>query len=355
MARTLEDTAKYLIRILRRANSAGTQLADVLIDIRDEGILRIYRAIRTGRSEQEVLALARAYLQGEGARINEVILELSVIGAEEQVDTTINFIASLADVPSASLNSPRISKSWVAEVFRRPLPQQKISVNDMVDSSKLNLRQRIVGIVRDAFFRGLTVAEIARIFRDTAEETIDDAALERNAQALARTSISTVSNQARSDTMKANDDVVDRIMFVATLDHRTSDICMVTDGEVWKVDDPKALIPPLHVNCRSTVVPILEGESVAQVRRELDRPSVVPKSQEQLERQGLTTRTGKVRKPSRTDRSPLRGKVETKYQVYEDWLKGQPQYYQREILGNKAFERFRDTGSLRQALNVATL
>lgn len=355
MARTLEDVVKHLIRIIRTGGSAGRILGDLMLRLRDDVINQIVRAIRNGAPIQDIITLARAGANDFREQAENAVYAQAIEAAEKQVRSSRGFLALLSERSLATINTVRITTAWVTRVFSRPMPDSKVSVFDLVESSTLNIRQRIVGITRDAYFRGTTTQEIARIFRDSADDTITDSSVRRNAEAIARSAISTVANQARLDTFQANGDLVTRILFMATLDHRTSDICMVTDGKVWRADDPKALIPPLHVNCRSTVVPILKGETVQSVKDTLSRPSVIPKSQEQLERQGLTTRTGRVRKPSRTDRSPLTGKVVAEYVNYEQWLKTQPKYYQREILGKSAYERFQETGSLRRALGVATL
>lgn len=49
--------------------------------------------------------------------------------------------------------------------------------------------------------------------------------------------------------------------FLATLDHRTSEICQEMDNKIFKVKDgiPGESIPPLHPNCRSTIVPYFKG------------------------------------------------------------------------------------------------
>jgi SPP1 gp7 family putative phage head morphogenesis protein len=50
--------------------------------------------------------------------------------------------------------------------------------------------------------------------------------------------------------------------FSAILDDRISDICESLDGQVYPVDDPiwSTITPPLHENCRSTIVPIYKDD-----------------------------------------------------------------------------------------------
>jgi SPP1 gp7 family putative phage head morphogenesis protein len=54
--------------------------------------------------------------------------------------------------------------------------------------------------------------------------------------------------------------VVEKYEFLAAIDSRTSKLCRNQDGKVYKLKS--AVVgknyPPLHPNCRSTVIPVLE-------------------------------------------------------------------------------------------------
>lgn len=51
---------------------------------------------------------------------------------------------------------------------------------------------------------------------------------------------------------------IEKFQFLATLDKRTSLFCQETDGKIFKVSEaqPGENVPPLHPNCRSTIVPV---------------------------------------------------------------------------------------------------
>lgn len=53
----------------------------------------------------------------------------------------------------------------------------------------------------------------------------------------------------------------EKFRFLATLDSRTSEICQEMDGKIFDVKDgmPGDNVPPLHPNCRSTIVPYFKG------------------------------------------------------------------------------------------------
>jgi hypothetical protein len=101
------------------------------------------------------------------------------------------------------------------------------------------------------------------------------------------------------------------------------------------------------------VVPILKGEKLESVLDQLKRPAVEVKSVQELEEKGLRTKGGKVRKPSKTDRSPLKGVRKQRYMTYETWLKSQPAAYQKAILGKSAYSRFQSSGNLSSSLGYA--
>jgi len=140
----------------------------------------------------------------------------------------------------------------------------------------------------------------------------------RNAEAVVRTSITGVAAQANMETLAAQDpEVTDTYMYVATLDDRTSDICMALDGQIFPYKDGPQ--PPQHINCRSSITPVVNWEKMG------------------------------VKVPAEVQdafRAASGGPV--KYRDYQAWLKDQPAATQNRILGPSRAELFRqDKVSLR--------
>lgn len=132
----------------------------------------------------------------------------------------------------------------------------------------------------------------------------------REAEAVVRTAVNHISNTAHMRTYRENADVVTKVQFVATLDSRTSDICIANDGKTWDVDDDTIPRPPLHYNCRSTLVPIVDWEGLG-----IEPPPEGTRA----------SRGGQV--PASTD--------------YEGWLKTQDEAVQVDVLGKAKTARFR--------------
>jgi hypothetical protein len=115
--------------------------------------------------------------------------------------------------------------------------------------------------------------EIARMLRGTRAANYSDGLLaidRRGAQAVARTAIGAYASAARNLVYEANDDLIDHLEWVSTLDTRTSDICIDRDGLAFTKDgefidsDVEWLGFPgeAHWNCRSTSIPVLNRQLV---------------------------------------------------------------------------------------------
>ena len=84
------------------------------------------------------------------------------------------------------------------------------------------------------------------------------------AEALVRSSVAAVNNEALIKTYEANGDLFNGYQWLATLDSRTSDICKARSGLTWDMDFKPIghgigwTAPPAHFNCRSTVIGVLK-------------------------------------------------------------------------------------------------
>ena len=77
-------------------------------------------------------------------------------------------------------------------------------------------------------------------------------------QRLIRTESARVISSAQ-EKIYAESNVVKYLIYTATLDFRTSEICRSRDGKKWRIDDPNRPVIPAHPNCRSCWIPAIEG------------------------------------------------------------------------------------------------
>lgn len=176
-------------------------------------------------------------------------------------------------------------------------------------------RTRVVNAIRQGFFEGQTNSEIVKAIRGTKALQYKDGILattDRNASAIVRTAVQHVATQARMETLKENSDVVQAVEWVSTLDSRTTPTCKSLDGKRFKIDEGPR--PPIHINCRSTVVPItrfsdLFGKDATRASKGADGAKQVDASLS-----------------------------------YYEWLKSQPASFQDAALGKTRAQLFRDGG-----------
>ncbi len=347
MARSLDSTAKHLIKILRQGGVAANTLTDIFLTGRDEILKRIIKHAKTHASQAQLEALVHKSVNELRKVSADSLLSSGKAAGSYQAASSAEYLSVLGVTDPAVY---KVTEKFIKKVFKIPFPDQNVSVDDLLTGTMANLDMHIVNATRQAIVSGDTIAATSKVLRE-ASGMLGDPTLRRKAHALARTAISQTANATRYATFDGADEVAG-VLYTATLDHRTSNVCKLLDGQYFP-DKSQATVPPVHVSCRSTLVPVLKGEKLSDVKDQLQRPAVEIKSVAALKEKGLHTRNNRVRKPSSTSRSPLKGVSKKKYVTYEQWLKQQPVAYQREILGPKAYNKLKTTGSLRSALGVA--
>ncbi|ENR2979763.1 minor capsid protein [Acinetobacter nosocomialis] len=117
-------------------------------------------------------------------------------------------------------------------------------------------RQRVEQVIRDGLSKDQTNQQIIQRIKGRKALNYQDGLLDQSRSQIAtmvRTARSHVSNVALNETYTAIG--VEYVKFIATLDSRTSKICMGYSDKVYKKDEPHP-VPPLHPNCRSILIPV---------------------------------------------------------------------------------------------------
>jgi hypothetical protein len=186
------------------------------------------------------------------------------------------------------------------------------------------LMRRFSDQMRMGVLRGESIDELVRRVRGTKAKNFQDGimnASRREAQALVRTSVNAIANNARVATYQANDDVIRGIQHLSTLDGRTTEICIAMSGACWNLDgDPLPESPvqepyrplPYHWGERSTHIPILRplGQLLRVGGRRARALDAMPKSTQ----------------------ASMDGQVAEDLN-YESWLRTKPEIFQKEVLG----------------------
>lgn len=202
-------------------------------------------------------------------------------------------------------------------VFSRPF--ENALFDQHVRSFGAQRTRLIEGALRMGYAEGQSIPEIARRIRGTRAAGYSDGLLEgsrRSIETLVRTSLTHTTAIARERTYQANNDLIKGVQIVATLDSRTTLICMNQDGRVYPIGEGPR--PPFHWGCRTTTVPVVK--SWRELGVDLDEA------------------------PQGT-RASMDGQVGEKV-TYSAWLKRQSEERQREILGARRYEMYKSGTSI---------
>ena len=194
--------------------------------------------------------------------------------------------------------------------------------------------RRVTSGVRLGVIEGQTNNEIVgRIWGQISQdfEGGEAAISRRNLRSLVQTYTNHYSTAARQAVYAENDDIVESIQYVATLDSRTTPICRSLDGERFPPDEGPR--PPQHFNCRSTTVPILVGEGEISGRRPAIRPAT---AEEQARMRRMPTAERRAFLRSQGIVSQVNAST-----TYQTWLGRQPASVQDAILGPSRGALFR--------------
>jgi len=248
------------------------------------------------------------------------------------LETALPTVATLRGLVTNHPFEGRVLKSWardiaVADVNRI---ESQILIGMIQGESSQRIARRIVGTTAKKGVDGIT--QLTR----------------NNAQAITRTAINSLAGAARSEFYKENQDLYESELYVATLDNRTTLVCAGNDGKKFEIG--KGPVPPLHFNCRSLRVPVIDGKVLGE------RPAK-PFNEKQFvgeynKANGLSAKNratlpkghkGSYDEYKRKRVRELTGQVPAKTS-YQDWLTKQSNSFQDDTLGKTKAQLFRKGG-----------
>ena len=200
--------------------------------------------------------------------------------------------------------------------------------------------KRITDQIKIGMVQGQTSTEIARRVVGTASLKGRDGVTEitrHNATSITRTAINHIANASKREFYKANDDVFEEELYVATLDGRTTAICMSLDGNTYPVG--VGPIPPLHFNCRSVRVGIIDGQVLGERPFKASTEKILINEYSAQKGIKATSRNslpfghkGSYDEFSRRRVREMTGQVPAKVS-YQEWIGRQSNTFQDDVLG----------------------
>lgn len=297
-----------------------------------EATLSAIRAIRLKAWDQ----VTETWLQDlQDLATNEPILMAGVVKTVAPVilDTVLPSAGLLKNIVTSSPFEGRTLKEWASSVAAEDIRriENQVRVGMVQGESSAAIARRVVGT---ANLRGVDgVTQITR----------------RNAEAITRTAVNHIANQARAEFLNANSDLFEEEQYVATLDSRTTPVCRSNDGKRFPVG--KGPRPPLHFNCRSLRVPVIDGDALGmrpakpvtekQLLREFSQQKGFPAPKKRADLpHGTKTAYDQF---ARSRIRELTGRVPG-HTTYQQWLTRQSTAFQDDVLGVTRARLFRSGG-----------
>lgn len=298
---------------------------------RYESLIKMITGIRskaftqaTDEWVQQMVDLAKA----ESQFINATTLTTSPV----VIVTALPTARQLRQIALSRPFQGRILKDWASTILSEDLARIRgqIQAGMVAGDTSANIARRVVGTARLNGADGVT--EITR----------------RAATSLTRTAVNHVATSVRNEYYAENADLFSEEQFVATLDSRTTLVCASNDGKRFPLG--KGPMPPLHWQCRSLRVPVLDGQVLSarpakaitdqQVLREFNEANgTSARSRKDLPRGTKGQYDAYRRKRVREMTGQVPGTT-----TYDQFLKAQSAEFQNDVLGTTKAKLFREGG-----------
>jgi SPP1 gp7 family putative phage head morphogenesis protein len=282
----------------------------------------IYLARGISRHKERLVKLLAQDLKADiKPEVRRAVAELHSIGrnaVEDYVGAEADFQSNnLARTVGSFYDVKRPSK---ADLTKRVLSAPVQNASNFLKAFEAIGENEILR-VQDVIKRGLLNGTAKKqLLEDVIKTT---GITQTQAETLLRTTITQTQVLVTDEVVEQNRKIIKGYEFTAVLDNRTSSLCGRLDGKVFPLDD-KRYLPPLHWNCRSSLIPVLKSKK--ELLEEGYDGEVDLEELEQLDPEYLD------------GEPPIR-------ETYEQWLLNQPIETKLRLLGSEEAVALFEAGS----------
>ena len=226
----------------------------------NEKIQELHAMYRDTKSEYIKIEIERLKARSKITRLralqDAINVELCKVTHEYQMTLEDTLIGLFSDQYTKACElmgvmAPGIPREAIIKIIEYPYAGKMFS--DRIWDNKDALVKYIQQDLTVGIIRGDSIQKMARQLKK------DLNVLYYQAERLVRTETNYAMNQAHLKGYK-DSGVVEKYEFLAAHDKRTSKLCRGLDGEMFELSKATVGVnyPPVHCNCRSTVIPVLE-------------------------------------------------------------------------------------------------
>ena len=214
----------------------------------------------------------KQYLEKQREEIQKVLNEIYVSVGQEIKTKAVELAEAmpgiihkitLAGLPvsevEVGLAVPKLSKKQVVSWFESSQIEGSF-FNDWMKKLETNTVSRVIAESR----RSLVLTESVSKSSKRLQEALN---VSRNsARTLFNTAMQEAVNFGELESYKASPGI-EKVLFVAELDLRTSPLCRELDGSIFDIEEAELHKPPLHPNCRSRLFPMFKDRDIYGLER----------------------------------------------------------------------------------------
>lgn len=240
MQRLLDDVAEELRDRLR-----GRELTEYQGRRLNKAIAQLQATIDLSPLSDELKAEMTELIGIEAGALSKSVLAVA------SVETVIPAVSTLTKIANTSLVQGATIGDWFGKLQSGMQfdIERAVKLGVTLGETNPQIARRIFGLGGDA---GPEIFPRGR----------------RDAETIARTATNTIGNAGRQAVYDANTDVLNGVVWLSTLDSRTSLVCSARSGLTWSLPDYKPRGhtipwnggPPAHFGCRSVSIPAINPD-----------------------------------------------------------------------------------------------
>jgi SPP1 gp7 family putative phage head morphogenesis protein len=241
----VKQTTELLKAYRRNLDDVRSQIANIYAKYTIDGILNISTKQRYSVLVELENQLAKQMQELGDTTVTKTTDILSEVFKESYYQT-----AYAIDKGKVLATLAPLKKEFVTAAVNAPI--KGVTFSKRIWSNVDDLAKRVKTDVEKALIQGQSVEKLARKIKN------DFGSTAYQAKRLINTETAKVVTAAQDEIYK-DSVVVQKVLFDATLDNLTSDICQELDGKEFDIDDHPEV--PQHPNCRSCIIPVVDGWS----------------------------------------------------------------------------------------------
>ena len=244
-------SSSEISNLLAQFNSLSNEMLSLLRDLLDELSDSEKTALMAGQYTAPALKEIRSTIQTWQSSLLNVLPEVFNASATA---LAVHEVVYQAAVIGEKIKEPS-AKTLYSKIRKKPM-SGGVLLDHLFSKIADDTRVKVEQVIRDGLSSGQTNQQIIQRIKGRKSLNYQDGLLNQSRNQIStmvRTARSHVSNVALDETYAALG--VEYVKFIATLDSRTSKICMGQSDKVFRKDEPHP-VPPLHPNCRSILIPV---------------------------------------------------------------------------------------------------